>query len=95
MNVSHKISEFRPSFSRKQRKTKLAQFQNMCTTPTYTSLRKIEQISDILLISLKRGWSDLKLTKNRMKLSQYSERYIIILVLKEISADLVACINIE
>ena len=51
MNVSHKISEFRPPFSRKQRKTKLAQSQNMFTTPIYTFLRKIEQVSDILLIS--------------------------------------------
>ena len=60
MNVSHKISEFRPPFLGNKGKTKLALSQNMCTTPTYTFLRKLEQISDILLISLKSGWSDLK-----------------------------------
>ena len=46
-------------FSRKQRKTKLALSQNLCATPIHTFLQKIEQISDILLISLKNGWSDL------------------------------------
>ena len=44
-------------FSRKQRKTKVARSQNMCTTPIYTFLRKIEQISDILQL---RGWNGLK-----------------------------------
>ena len=42
-----------------KRNTELAQSQNMCTTPTDTFLRKIEQKSDILLISLKSGCSDL------------------------------------
>ena len=60
MNVSHKISEFRPLFSRNKEKIKLAQSRKMCTTPINTFLRKIEQISDILLISQKSGWSDLK-----------------------------------
>ena len=32
----------------------------MCTTPTFSFLRKLEQMSDILLILLKNGWSDLK-----------------------------------
>ena len=45
---------------RNKGKTKIAQSQNVCTTPVYTFLRKLEQIPDILLISLKSGWSDLK-----------------------------------
>ena len=52
MNFSHKISEFRPPFSREQRKTKLAQSQNMCTTLICTFLRNTEQISDILLYKI-------------------------------------------
>ena len=89
MNVSHKDSEFRSLFLGNKGKTKLAEFQNMCTTPIYIYiyiyigvywgiyigvyiysyeiyrgicifLRKIEQISDSLLISLNSGWSDLK-----------------------------------
>ena len=60
MNVSHKSSEFRPPFLGNKGKTKVAQSQNMCATPIDTFLRKLEQISEILLISLKSGWSDLK-----------------------------------
>ena len=61
MNVSHKISEFRPLFSRKQRKNKSCAVSKYVYNPyTYIFLRKHEQTSDILLISLKRGWSDLE-----------------------------------
>ena len=54
-----KLRSFDPLFLGDKGKTKLAQFQNMCTTTVYTFLRKIEQISDILLFSKKSGWSDL------------------------------------
>ena len=46
-----KFWSFDPFFSETKEKTKLAQSQSMCVTLTYTFLRKIEQISDILLIS--------------------------------------------
>ena len=55
-----KFRSFDPHFLGNKRKTKLTQSPNMCATPKYTFLRKLEQISDILLISLKSGWSDLK-----------------------------------
>ena len=42
---------FEPPFLRNKGKTKLARSQNVYTTPIQTFLRKIEQISDILLIS--------------------------------------------
>ena len=67
MNVSHKISEFRPPFSRKQRKNKSCAVSKYVYNPyiyiyiyIYTFSRKLEQTSDNLLISLKSGWSDLK-----------------------------------
>ena len=45
-----KFRSFDPLYLGNKEKTKLAQSKNMCTTPIYTLLRKIEQISDILLI---------------------------------------------
>ena len=61
MIVSHKISELRPPFSRKQRKNKSCAVSKYVYNPyIYTFLRKLEQTSDFLLISLKSGWSDLK-----------------------------------
>ena len=46
MNVSHKCSPFLEN----KGKLKLARSENICSTPIHTLLRKIEQISDILLI---------------------------------------------
>ena len=60
MNVSHKISEFRPPFPRKQRKNKSCAVSKYVYNPVYIFLRKLEQISGILLISLKSDWSDLR-----------------------------------
>ena len=54
------VRSFDPLFLGNKGKTKVAQSQNMCATPIYTFLRKLEQISNIVLISLKSGWSDLK-----------------------------------
>ena len=58
MNISHKISEFGPPFSRKQKRNRNCAVSKYVYI--YTFLRKLEQISDILIISLKRGWSDPK-----------------------------------
>ena len=48
MNAIHKFLEF---FLGNKEKTKLARYQNTCTTLIHTLLRKIEQICEILLIS--------------------------------------------
>ena len=50
MNVIHTFQTPFISIGNKG-KTKLARFQNMCTTLIQTLLRKIEQIYEILLIS--------------------------------------------
>ena len=56
MNVSHKFSEFLFPFSPKQMGTNLA--SKYVYNPYTYILTKIEQIPDILPISLKSGWSD-------------------------------------
>ena len=53
------VIKFR-SFPETKEKQKLRSLKICVKTPIYTFLRKLEEISDILLISLKSAWNDLE-----------------------------------